>query len=359
MRTLRIATSAQERGQQRIMNVTISLSITTESYKNNITESLFCVASEKVSWDIGNPTTIVHAMLVFTLAINVISFPIALTTNYLFIYSVRTKPNIWRSSDLTLICSLTVANILTAAILQPLFIVRVNLQTFSREKNCVVDAFFFVGFRILYCASLLHILYVSFQRFLAVENPFLYNSHAGTKKQILGITVIWFVSIAMGASQIFDVIRTAATYLLVLIALFVFGTVSYFYTVMGKTALGHQLQIHTSMIKHPTNNMALSTRTTHTLRTTARIIGSVWLFYFPYSVLIALVELNVNFDKNVLFIVHIVVISFALLGSMSSGFNYAWRKEQIPVCVFKVFGEIRTKFSLAHDQLGSPNEQFV
>ena len=280
-----------------------------------------------------NITSGVYSVLAITTALNIFTFPFAILLNTLVIVAVKTKRHLRTKSNISLAC-LATTDFAVGLIVQPLaitffilFLIGSNPQTMTRIVVCVSSA---VGETCI-AASLLHLLVMSGERYLAIKHPFAYENGLVTEARIIiASSMAWIcAAIAYGIRvSIFREIR-------VVIILAVISTVVYCHVVIYKEVRRNTQQIIANQVSLAVKEKLLKNK--RAFNTTVVIVLTLFLCYIPTCIwLIVFIFLDREKSVDIGHIAYFPITFLVVLNSSINPLIYTARMRHFRLAVFQM-----------------------
>ncbi|EDO36649.1 predicted protein [Nematostella vectensis] len=149
--------------------------------------------------------------------VNTVSIPFTVFANALVILALLRYPHM-RSTSNTLVGWLAVADGLCGLVAQPLFVCVTLMYGMTSVTRCVMEELTFSVIRTFYGTSLLHVMLINIERYIAITRPLRYPSIVTKERVTLSVTTSWVV--ATITSTIFYVESWTSVYINVLSALY-------------------------------------------------------------------------------------------------------------------------------------------
>ena len=260
-------------------------------------------------------TSGVYSVLAITTALNIFTCPFAILLNTLVIVAVKTKRHLRTKSNTSLAC-LATTDFAVGLIAQPLaitffilFLIGSSPQTMTRIVVCVSSA---VGETCI-AASLLHLLLMSGERYLAIKHPFAYENGLVTEARIIIASgMAW-----MCAAIVYGIKNSILREIGVFFISAVISTVIYCHVVIYKEVRRNTQQIIANQVSFAVKEKLLKNK--KAFNTTVVIVLTLFLCYIPTCVwLIVFIFLDgeKSFDLG-----HIAYFPITFLVLLNSSIN--------------------------------------
>ena len=280
-----------------------------------------------------NITSGVYSVLAITTALNIFTFPFAILLNTLVIVAVKTKRHLRTKSNISLAC-LATTDFAVGLIAQPLaitffilFLIGSSPQTMTRIVVCVSSA---VGETCI-AASLLHLLLMSGERYLAIKHPFAYENGLVTEARIIIASgMAW-----MCAAIVYGIKNSILREIGVFFISAVISTVIYCHVVIYKEVRRNTQQIIANQVSLAVKEKLLKNK--RAFNTTVVIVLTLFLCYIPTCIwLIVFIFLDGEKSFDVGHIAYFPITFLVLLNSSINPLIYTARIRHFRVAFFQM-----------------------
>ena len=280
-----------------------------------------------------NITSGVYSVLAITTALNIFTCPFAILLNTLVIVAVKTKRHLRTKSNTSLAC-LATTDFAVGLIAQPLaitffilFLIGSSPQTMTRIVVCVSSA---VGETCI-AASLLHLLLMSGERYLAIKHPFAYENGLVTEARIIIASGLAWMCAAIVCGIRASIFREVS----VVFISTVISTVVYCHVVIYKEVRRNTQQIIANQVSLAVKEKLLNNK--RAFNTTVVIVLTLFLCYIPTCVwLIVLISLDGENSSDVGHIASFPITFLVLLNSSINPLIYTARIRHFRVAFFQM-----------------------
>ena len=280
-----------------------------------------------------NITSGVYSVLAISAALNIFTFPFAILLNNLVIVAVKTNRRLRTKSNISLAC-LATTDFAVGLIVQPLVITNFSLFFIGSSPQTMTSTFVWVSSAVgqtCTAASLLHLLLMSGERYLAIKHPFAYENGLVTEARIIiASNTAWIcAAIAYGIrASIFQEIS-------VVIIIAVISTVVYCHVVIYKEVRRNTQQIIANQVSLAVKEKLLNNK--RAFNTTVVIVLTLFLCYIPIWIwLILFIFLNGENASDVGQIAFFPIIFLQALNSSINPFIYTARIRHFRVAFFQI-----------------------
>ena len=280
-----------------------------------------------------NITSDVYSVLAITTALNIFTFPFAILLNSLVIVAVKTKRHLRRKSNISLAC-LATTDFAVGLIVQPLAITSFSLFFIGSSAQTMTSSFVWVSSAVgqtCTAASLLHLLLMSGERYLAIKHPFAYENGLVTEARIIIASSMAWICAAIVYGIRVSIFREIS----VVIILAVISTVVYCHVVIYKEVRRNTQQIIANQVSLAVKEKLLKNK--RAFNTTVVIVLTLFLCYIPTCVwLMVLISFNGENSSDVRHIAFFPITFLVLLNSSINPLIYTARIRHFRVAFFQM-----------------------
>ena len=280
-----------------------------------------------------NITSDVYSVLAITTALNIFTFPFAILLNSLVIVAVKTKRHLRTKSNFSLAC-LATTDFAVGLIVQPLAITSFSLFFIGSSAQTMTSSFVWVSSAVgqtCTAASLLHLLLMSGERYLAIKHPFAYENGLVTEARIIMASgLAW-----MCAAIVYGIRASIFREVSVVFISAVISTVVYCHVVIYKEVRRNTQQIIANQVSFAVKEKLLKNK--KAFNTTVVIVLTLFLCYIPIWIwLILIIFLNGENASDVGQIAFFPIIFLQALNSSINPLIYTARIRHFRVAFFQM-----------------------
>ena len=274
-------------------------------------------------------------MLAISTALNIFTFPFAilLITGSLVIVAVKTNRRLRTKSNITLAC-LATTDFAVGLIVQPLVITNFSLFFMGSSPQTMTSTFVWVSSAVgqtCTAASLLHLLLMSGERYLAIKHPFAYENGLVTEARIIMASGLAWMCAAIVCGIRASIFREIS----VVFISAVISTVVYCHVVIYKEVRRNTQQIIANQVSLAVKEKLLKNK--RAFNTTVVIVLTLFLCYIPIWIwLILFIFLN---GENAFDVGQIAFFPIIFLQALNSSINpliYTARIRHFRVAFFQM-----------------------
>lgn len=280
-------------------------------------------------------STISYAAVFSSVVFNSVVCPFTILLNILSIVVVITKPRLKTKSNCQLAC-LAVTDVLVGLIVQPFYITSVILllqgNTASSEFCWILAASETLA-RILCRASIVHLVLLSLERYMAIIHPYVHHTVV-TRSRIVAVSVTaWIVNFLLHVPEFFDLglaLRIVDSLLLVYVAVVIFCQVS-----VCREIRRHEKLIAAQQVSEEAKERFLNDQKA-TKITTAIVVAAV-ISYVPMFVFrVFLLKFGNHISLNVAYPCLLFIGTLVMFNSFVNCLIYAVRVRAFRVAFIEV-----------------------
>jgi len=139
------------------------------------------------------------ASSIATAAFNGVSMPFTILLNAFMIIIIVKNPSLRQKERVMAVLYLSVTDLFTGLISQPLFIAKEISNLNNTERDYVVEKAFYFILPTLANASLVHLLVIAYDRHIAINQPYQYFTRITVRRLTYTSIVIWTLAIVLNA----------------------------------------------------------------------------------------------------------------------------------------------------------------
>ena len=288
-----------------------------------------------IDGDSRHLSTLSYAAVFSTVVFNSVVCPFTILLNILSIVVVTSKPLLKTKSNCQLAC-LAVTDVLVGLTVQPSYITSAILllqgNTASSEFCWILAATETLG-RILCRASIIHLVLLSLERYIAIIHPYVHHTEV-TRSRIVAVSVTaWIVNFLLHVPEFFDLglaLRIVDSLLLVYVAVVIFCQVS-----VCREIRRHEKLIAAQQVSGEAKERFLKDQKA-TKITTAIVIAAV-ISYLPMFIFRAfLLKFGKHISLNVAYPCHLFNFTLVIVNSFVNSLIYAVRVRTFRVAFIEV-----------------------
>ena len=280
-----------------------------------------------------NITSDVYSVLAITTALNIFTFPFAILLNSLVIVAVKTKRHLRTKSNISLAC-LATTDFAVGLIVQPLAITSFSLFFIGSSPQTMTSSFVWVSSAVgqtCIAASLLHLMLMSGERYLAIKHSFAYQNGLVTEARIIIASSMAWICAAIVYGIRVSIFREIS----VVIILAVISIVVYCHVVIYKEVRRNTQQIIANQVSLAVKEKLLNNK--RAFNTTVVIVLTLFLCYIPTCVwLIVFISFNGENSSDVGHIASFPITFLVLLNSSINPLIYTARIRHFRVAFFQM-----------------------
>lgn len=176
---------------------------------NNTTNPVFteqkCAFLFPITWDHNlADATAAKATSIAGIAINTFTAPLVVIANmFLFLQIMVKDRSLLEEERILAVLFLTIADIFSGLVTQPLFIAKELYHLITRQVNCILDTACYISAMIFCAASFHHFAIIAYDRYVAIIKPYRYVNVITIRKLTISSISAWLCCIAFTVIYIF------------------------------------------------------------------------------------------------------------------------------------------------------------
>jgi len=284
------------------------------------------------------PNVAENISVIVTIIINAITCPFTVVLNVLVIMAVKRRRRLQSNTNILLAC-LAATDTLTGLVVQPSFIVWKTFYflNFNGIESSVVENFHKFCLRSLIVCSSLHLIFITFERLIAIKFTMSYP-HIVTKRKIkVAVIVCWAFSFIFQGIRLssFKSIGKFMTHLILFLAMtFCVLFIATTYAILYRESRRHESQIKTQQL--PQEEVKRFVKENKAVKTAAFVVGAVLLCFLPTALnMFPLLE-GVRKHFNLFVVLKTLGPTCAILNSLLNPLIYCLRQKEMRKFVFQV-----------------------
>ena len=284
-----------------------------------------------------------YAVLVLLIVVSIITSPFTVLLNALVIVAVKTKARLKANSNILLSC-LAVTDCLVGVVAQPMFVAaRIStLQGNTSKEHCILEQLTKNAVRLLCSASVLHLVLMSLERYLAIKHSFAYTTMVTKTRIFASSAVAWIIVLAVTISLVIidNDIYVTTTNIILAVCL---AVITICQVVVYAETRRHEIQIAAQQVSSEARNKFLKEK--KALKITTTVISVLLLSYFPIFVVRILLLTSTITSVNVGYICFFTATFVTILNSLMNPVIYCVRMRQFRVAFIEIL--LRKSFTQA------------
>ena len=144
----------------------------------------------------GRKTSVAQGFLIFIIIIHILTFPFTAVLNALVMIAVKVKSRLRDHKSNILLALLASTDFTVGVIIQPTFVVLIITFLFdnSSRASCALQVFTMIATNYLVANSLLHLVLISGERYLAMKHSFAYITLVTEARLLVASALAWLLS---------------------------------------------------------------------------------------------------------------------------------------------------------------------
>lgn len=266
---------------------------------------------------------------------NSITCPLTVVLNVLVILAVKRRPRLQTNTNILLAC-LAATDAANGLLVQSSFVLWMILKLRGITTESVVLAFLNSSLRASLVCSSLHLIFITFERLVAIKFTVRYFSIITKESIKLTVAAIWTIAVS---SELL-VFITGQTLVTNFIASFVMFScvvfVAFSYVMLFRETRRHERMIKTQQL--PQEEVERFRKDSKALKTTVYVVGAVVLCLLPAAIFLFLVFCGLITPKVPMFFVYSPLVrTMGMFNSLLNPLIYCWRQQEMRKFVLRLF----------------------
>ncbi|KAK3752645.1 hypothetical protein QZH41_000996 [Actinostola sp. cb2023] len=154
-----------------------------------------CLFASPLTWHSSFSSNAVTVSSIATAAINGVSMPFTIMLNAFMIISIVKNSSLRQKERVMAVLYLSVTDLFTGLISQPLFIAKEISHLNNTEADCAVEEAFYTSLGVLSTASLFHLVVVAYDRHVAINQPYQYFTRITVRRLTYTSIAMWLLAV--------------------------------------------------------------------------------------------------------------------------------------------------------------------
>ena len=274
-----------------------------------------------------------QAFLIFLIAVNILIFPLTAVLNALVMISVKMKSRLRNHKSNVLLALLALIDFSVGILAQPSFTIVSIIFLIDPPSAYCAWRLLRPVMNFLVIASLLHMVMLSGERYLALKRPFAYISLVTEGRLLIASALLWLLSIAQQVISVLDVIVIAHTNLIIMILSI--GLIVYCHVTVYIETRRHEIQLASQQVTQEARQQFERDRKAFKL--TSIILAVLLSCSIPGIIFIIV---RSRFQKELtaetMYLLHSFTVSIAFMNSLLNPMIYSVRIRQFRVAFIEL-----------------------
>ena len=274
-----------------------------------------------------------QAFLIFLIAVNILIFPLTAVLNALVMISVKVKSRLRGHKSNVLLALLALIDFSVGILAQPCFTIVSIIFLLDLPSAYCAWRLLRPVMNFLVIASLLHMVMLSGERYLALKRPFAYISLVTEGRLLIASALLWLLSIAQQVISVLDVIVIAHTNLIIMILSI--GLIVYCHVTVYIETRRHEIQLASQQVTQEARQQFERDRKAFKL--TSIILAVLLSCSIPGIIFIIVCS---RFQKELtaetMYLLHSFTVSIAFMNSLLNPMIYSVRIRQFRVAFIEL-----------------------
>ena len=297
-----------------------------------------CVVYNTLGAPPPSSATELKTLLIFIAVISIVTFPFTAALNALVITAVKTKSRLRAIKSNILLACLATTDLMVGVIVQPMFIasVIITVQGKITTESCVLQTITQNIITVLCDTSLIHLVLISGERYLAMKHTFSYNTALITEARLVTCSSLtWLFSPVLHASLVTGTDKTVffltKNVFIVLCVTFIILCQIIVYREVRR----HEQQLSTQQVTEEARQKILKDKKAFKL--TAIIVLLLFICYIPLCVFrVILTKFSRSMSVQTAYACFFAAIWLVILNSFLNPIVYSVRMRQFRVAFIEL-----------------------
>ena len=274
-----------------------------------------------------------QAFLIFLIVVNILTFPLTAVLNALVMISVKMKSRPREHKSNVLLALLALNDFSVGILAQPSFTIVSIIFYLNPPSAYCAWRFLRPVMSFLVSASLLHMVLLSAERYLAMKHPFAYITLVTEGRLLIASALIWLLFVFQRVLSVLDIIlisRTNSIFIILSIGLIVYCHI----TVYNETRR-HEKQLASQQVTQEARQQFERDRKAFKL--TSIILAVLFLCFLPgFISALVLTRLGTEVKTEARYLLHSFSVSIVFMNSLLNPIIYSVRIRQFRVAFIEL-----------------------
>ena len=276
-----------------------------------------------------------QAFLIFLIVVNILTFPLTAVLNALVMISVKMKSRLRDHKSNVLLALLALNDFSVGILAQPSFTIVLIIFYLNPPSAYCAWRFLRPVMIFLVCASLLHMVLLSGERYLAMKHPFAYITLVTEGRLLIASALIWLFSVFQGGLSVLYIILISRTNLIFIISSI--GLIVYCHVTVYRETRRHEIQLASQQVTQEARQQFERDRKAFKL--TSIILAVLLLCFLPGFIIISalgLTSLGTEATAEARYLLHSFSVSIVFMNSLLNSIIYSVRIRQFRVAFIEL-----------------------
>ena len=276
-----------------------------------------------------------QAFLIFLIVVNILTFPLTAVLNALVMISVKMKSRLRDHKSNVLLALLALNDFSVGILAQPSFTIVFIIFCVNPPSAYCAWRFLRPVMGCLVSASLLHMVLLSGERYLAIKHPFAYITLVTEGRLLIASVLIWLLSVFQGGLSVLYIILISRTNLIFIISSI--GLIVYCHVTVYRETRRHEIQLASQQVTQEARQQFERDRKAFKL--TSIILAVLLLCFLPGFIIIpalGLTSLGTEATAEARYLLHSFSVSIVFMNSLLNPIIYSVRIRQFRVAFIEL-----------------------
>ena len=274
-----------------------------------------------------------QAFLIFLIAVNILIFPLTAVLNALVMISVKVKSRLRGHKSNVLLALLALIDFSVGILAQPCFTIVSIIFLLDLPSAYCAWRLLRPVMNFLVIASLLHMVLLSGERYLALKRPFAYITLVTEGRLLIASALLWLLSIVQQVISVLDVTVIAHTNLIIVILSI--GLIVYCHVTVYIETRRHEIQLASQQVTQEARQQFERDRKAFKLTS---IILTVLLSCLTPGIIFMIVcsKFQKELTAETMYLFHSFSVSISFMNSLLNPMIYSVRIRQFRVAFIEL-----------------------
>ena len=274
-----------------------------------------------------------QAFLIFLIAVNILIFPLTAVLNALVMISVKVKSRLRDHKSNVLLALLALIDFCVGILAQPSFTIVSIIFLLDPPSAYCAWRLLRPLMNFLVIASLLHMVLLSGERYLAMKRPFAYITLVTEGSLLIASALLWLLSIVQQVISVLDVIVIAHTNLIIIILSI--GLIVYCHVTVYVETRRHEIQLASQQVTQEARQQFERDR--KAFKMTSIILAVLLSCSMPGIIFIIVCSrFRKEVTAEIVYLLHSFAVSISFMNSLLNPMIYSVRIRQFRVAFIEL-----------------------
>ena len=261
-----------------------------------------------------------QAFLIFLIVVNILTFLLTAVLNALVMISVKMKSRLRDHKSNVLLALLALTDFSVGILAQPSFTIASIIFCFNPPSAYCAWRFLRPVMIFLVSASLLHMVLLSGERYLAMKHPFAYITLVTEGRLLIASALIWLLCVFQRVLSVLDITLISRTYSIFIILSI--GLIVYCHVTVYSETRRHEIQLASQQVTQEARQQFERDR--KALKLTSIILAVLLLCFLPgFISTLVFTRLGTEATAEARYLLHSFSVSIVFMNSLLNPIIYS------------------------------------